>query len=66
MWSLGCALANFLTCMVHGSVDLPSAFVHVLANVVCARSVVLFSITAGNQAVLWHCIDCSANSLPVC
>ena len=59
---IGCALANFLTCMVHGSVDLPSAFVHVQ----CCVCVVLFSVTAGSQAVLWHCIDCSANSLPVC
>ena len=33
---------------------------------VCVRPVVLFSVTAGSQAVLWHCIDCSANSLPVC
>ena len=35
-------------------------------HVVCVRSVVLFSVTPGSQAVLWHCIDCSANSLPVC
>ena len=92
--------AIFITCMVHGSVDLPSALVHCYIrceNVggcgahetvfdchdvafdhecpistcpgqccVCVRPVVLFSVTAGSQAVLWHCIDCSANSLPVC
>ena len=95
--------AIFITCMVHGSVDLPSALVHCYIrceNVggcgahetvfdchdvafdhechpphqhmswpmlcVCVRPVVLFSVTADSQAVLWHCIDCSANSLPVC
>ena len=45
------------------TMNAPSA--HGLANVVCV-CVVLFSVTAGSQAVLWHCIDCSANSLPVC
>ena len=28
MWSSGCAVASFITCMVYGSVDWPSALVH--------------------------------------
>ena len=44
VWSPGCALANFLTCMVHGSVDLPSAFVHVLASVVCVLGLLCCSV----------------------